>query len=155
MLDPFDDFGKFGSLEEWIDEFAVFLVLGRVGFDGKLPHGTEVFLGRYGNAKGGIGTEGLPVLGRGPHVGVSQNHREGLALERTGKNPVVFAGFLEGIGVAHGEKLLFVADRFKEALELFDFFRVFCGEVIGFAEVVLEIVELDLGKSLENLFVDF
>jgi hypothetical protein len=35
------------------------------------------------------------------------------------------------------------------------FSGVFYGEVIGFAEVVLEIVELDLGKSLENLFVDF
>jgi len=56
-------------------------VLGRIAFDGELSDGTKIFLGRNGDAEGGIGAEGLPVFGGGADLGVAEEHGDVLALK--------------------------------------------------------------------------
>lgn len=96
-LDFLDDLGAFGAFEEWIDDLAVFAVLGRIGFDRELTHGSHVFLGRDGNPEGGVGAKGLPVLGGGTDIGVTEKHGNVFALERALEDAGFLAGFAEGV----------------------------------------------------------
>lgn len=96
-LDFRDDFGAFGAFEKGIDDLAVFAVLGRVGFDGELAHRSQVFLGGDGDAEGGIGAEGLPVLGGGADLGMAEEHGDVFALEGALEDAGFLAGFAEGV----------------------------------------------------------
>jgi len=70
-------------LEEGLGDGSVVGVLGRIGLDGKLPHGAHVLLGWNRHAERNVGAEGLPILCRFTHVFVPQNHRDVFAMKRT------------------------------------------------------------------------
>ncbi|MFM1944044.1 MAG: hypothetical protein RI897_3026 [Verrucomicrobiota bacterium] len=95
-------------MEEGFDDGAVFRVFGWVGFDGELADGADFFFGGYGDAEGGVGAEGFPVLGGAADIGVSQDHGEGFALEGAFQNALVLSGLAEGVagllrvGCGHG-----------------------------------------------------
>jgi hypothetical protein len=104
-LDP-RDHGRFlGALEEGFDDGAVVTVVWRIRFDRQLSHRAHLLFRGDGHAEGGVGTEGLPVLGRPAHILVAQDHGDVLAVKRTLHHPRSFAGFTERIGVGgHGGK---------------------------------------------------
>ena len=98
VFDAGDEVGVFGALEEGVGDFAVGGVFGGVGFDGELAHAADVFFRGDGDAEGGVGAEGVPVLGGGADVFVAEEHEDVLAFEGAAEDAGVAAGGLEGVG---------------------------------------------------------
>ncbi|MGA3334442.1 MAG: hypothetical protein ABSC62_09800 [Terracidiphilus sp.] len=71
----------FRLAEKRLDDSPVIGVLRRIRFDRQLPHRTDVFLGRNGNAERRVVAEGLPIGGGGSNILISQNHGNLLALK--------------------------------------------------------------------------
>lgn len=98
VFDAGDEVWVFGSLEEGVGDFAVGGVFRGIGFDGELAHAADVFLGRDGDAEGGVGAEGVPVFGGFADVLVAEEHEDVLAVEGAAEDAGVAAGGLEGVG---------------------------------------------------------
>ncbi len=98
VFDAGDEVGVLGSLEEGVGDFAVGGVFRGIGFDGELAHAADVFLGRDGDAEGGVGAEGVPVFGGFADVLVAEEHEDVLAVEGAAEDAGVAAGGLEGVG---------------------------------------------------------
>ena len=92
-----DDLREFCALEKRFHDLAIGRVFGRVGFDGQLPHRSQVFFGRNRHAVGGVGAKCAPVFRRLPHIGVAKHHGDVLALNMIDQNAVILAGLFEGI----------------------------------------------------------
>ena len=102
-LDLGHDGRVFGALEEGLHDLPVVGVLRRIGFNGQLAHGAHIFLRGDGYAEGCIRAEGLPVFGSFSHVFMTQDHGDGLTVERALHHTRFLAGILEGVGKSgHG-----------------------------------------------------
>ena len=88
---------KLRSLEVGLCDGAVFSVHGRVRLDGQLAHRASFLFRGDRHAEGGVRTISVPILGRLPDFGVTQDHRDLLALEFVAGDGRGFALRLEGV----------------------------------------------------------
>jgi hypothetical protein len=77
-----NDFGRFRSFKERLNNLTVFSVLGRVCLDGELPHGAQFFFRWDGDPEWSIGAECLPVLRGCPNISMTEKHGNLFSLKR-------------------------------------------------------------------------
>ena len=97
-----DKRGIFWALKKRLGDFPVISVLGWISLDGQLPRCAHRLFRGDRHAERRVGTEGLPILRRAPHVFMAQNHRDVFAVKWAFEN----TGFLTGITEWIGQRLL-------------------------------------------------
>ena len=98
-LDPGHDTRVLGTEKKRLHDLPILRVFRRVGLQRNLPHCPEVFLRWNRHAKGIIGTECLPVLGRFAYVRVAQDHADFFITELLLHCARLFSRFTERVGV--------------------------------------------------------